>query len=151
MNELQKEKRVTLLPPQLKDNGDFSGNTYVDTSGWQGACLVEFIVGTLDTAIGSVDETTPPLLEWADKTDFSDKVDIPGAALSAVIGATDDDKTFGIEVNLGESHKRYIRPKTPHAGDGAVGANLCIRAILSVAQVSPVNAAERGYEEYVIV
>lgn len=151
MNELQKEKRVTLLPPQLKDNGAFAGNTYVDTSGWQGSLLVEFIVGTLDAAIGSVDAVTAPKLEWADKADFSDKADITGAALSAVIAATDDDKTFAIEVDLGSSHKRYIRPVTPFAGDGAVGCNLCIRGILSVAQVSPINAAQRGYEEYVIV
>ena len=57
MIEIQNMKAGILLSPQLKDNGDFAGNTYIDTFGFS-HLRVMFIVGTVDAAIGSTAEGT---------------------------------------------------------------------------------------------
>ncbi len=65
MIHAQNTKKVMLVPPQLKDDGDFANNTYVDTSGWGYA---EFLlqVGDSDVAagdaIGSTAEGTAPFI-----------------------------------------------------------------------------------------
>ena len=89
MRPHEREKVVTLLPPQLKDDGDFAGNTYLDTFGFDDKVRFEFHVGTLDIAIGSTDEATPPVIEQCDTAGGSYE-EIDGAELAAVIGAGDE-------------------------------------------------------------
>jgi len=149
MKHLQETKKVVLLPPQLKNNGAFVGNTYFDTAGW-GYVEIDLHVGTTDAAVGSGDAATPPLVEECDTVGGSYTA-VTGAALSAVIGATDDDKSYTIGINLAKAHKRYMRVKAPTADD-VTGANLCIAATLSEPRgLGPIDAATRGLEELVIV
>ena len=148
MNDLQGSKMVMMLPPQLKNDGDFAGNTYVDTLG-HSFLQVIFITGTTDAAVGSTDEATAPLLEECDTTG-GEYTAITDAALGAVIGADDDDTVKVIELNLAKSHKRYVRVQTPHAADGTTGANLAIIGCLSNASGNaPITATERGIDELV--
>src|SRR5512133_3317854 len=107
MESLSNLKIVQLLPPQVKNNGDFAGNTYVDTSEAAEALFL-FNVGTTDAAVGSTDEATPPLIEECD-TAGGAYTAVTGAALAAVLGAGDDNKLFGVRVNLRKTHKRYMR------------------------------------------
>jgi hypothetical protein len=146
MIPIQKTKTVILVRPQLKDNGAFANNTYVDFSGWN-HCRFLFLVGDTDIAVGSSDDSTPPLIEECD-TAGGTYTAVSGAALSAVIGATDDNKAFAIDLNLLKTHKRYGRVKAPTAGDGSTGANLCIIAILSMGN-QPKNDAGQGLEELI--
>jgi hypothetical protein len=141
MESLSNLKIVQILPPQLKNNGDFAGNTYVDTSGAAEALFL-FNVGTTDAAVGSTDEATPPLIEECD-TSGGSYTAVTGAALAAVLGTTDDNKLFGIRVNLRKPHKRYMRVKTPHAAS-ATGANLSITCILGQIGQSSMDAAGMG-------
>ena len=147
MNPIEAMKIVQLVPPQLKDNGAFASNTYVDTSGWN-KLKIAFIVGTLDIAVGSGDDSTPPKVEECD-TSGGSCTDVTDAALAAVIGAGDDDKNFAIDVDLAKTHKRYMRVNAPTAGDGTNGANMTIIGILNGPASSPDNAAEQGFEEIV--
>ena len=149
MIEAQNTKKVLLLPPQLKDNGDFAGNTYVDTLGY-GYAEFLFITGTIDAAIGSTAEGTAPLIEECDTTDGSYTA-VSGAALATAIAATKDDKLKQVDVNLQDgTFKRYMRVQAPHAGDGTTGANAAIVCILSKPLKGPASAAERGLDEHVI-
>lgn len=149
MKEAQNTKKVLLLPPQLKDNGDFAGNTYLDTLGWG---YVEFLIisGTLDIAVGSTAETAAIKIEECETTGGA-YTDVTGAAMAAVVGATDDDKISQIDIDLTDgTFKRYMQANAPHSGDGTAGANMCIVAILSKPQNAPATAAERGLNEHVI-
>ncbi len=146
MIAVQSTKRVIALRPQLKNNGAFANNTYWDRSGFSHE-RIEFIVGDTDVAVGSGDAATPPFVEECDTTGGSYSA-VTGAALSAVIGATDDNKSFAIDVDLAKSHKRYGRVNAPTAGD-ATGANMTIIITLSRAAIAPRNAAEQGLAEHV--
>jgi hypothetical protein len=153
MIHAQATKKVLLLKPQLADDGNFSGNTYVDTSGW-GYAEFLFLVGDTDVAagdaIGSTAEGTAPLIEQCDTTGGSYEA-ITDAELATPIQYDDDSKLFQIDVNLKKSHKRYMEVQTPHTAAGAVnGSNLAILCILSEPQIAPDSAAERGLEEHVI-
>jgi hypothetical protein len=147
MNPIEALKLQQLVPPQLKDNGAFTGNTYVDTSGWN-KLRIAFIVGTLDIAVGSTTAGTAPYVEECDTTGGSYTA-VTDAALSAVIGAGDDDKNFAIDIDLTKTHKRYMQVNAPTAGDGTNGANMTIIALLSRPASSPVTAAEQGFEEII--
>lgn len=155
LTEAQNTKKVLLLPPQLKDDGDFAGNTYVDTKGWGYA---EFIlaVGTTDVAagaaIGSTAEGTAPLIEECDESGGSYTA-LTGAALADSIAYDEDDSLFQIDVDLvNVSHKRFMRVQAPHSAAGAVnGSNLCIICILSKPEIGPVDATGRGLAEHIIV
>jgi len=136
-----------LVPPQLKDDGDFAGNAYFDTLGLSGV-LVVMHVGTVDAAIGSTAETAAPKIEECDTTDGTYS-DITGAALADAIGATEDDSLFGIFLDLAKSHKRYIRINAPHAGDGTTGCNLSAIAIGFPSDQMPHNAAGMGLTELI--
>ena len=144
---LKHAKYGELVPPQLKDNGDFAGNTYFDTQGLA-AVLALLHVGALDIAVGSTAEDAAPFLEECDIVDGTYTA-ITGAALSAVISATDDNKLFGIHVDLTKTHKRYLRINAPHSGDGTAGANLSAIAIGFPADVMPNSAAAMGLEELI--
>jgi hypothetical protein len=135
-----------LLPPQFKNNGAFTGNTYFDTAGFDGVLRVEFHVGTTDAIIGSNDTSHAPKLEGCDTYNGSYEA-IEDAELSAVIGAGDDDKIFAIEVDLTKSHPRFIQVDNPVAAS-ATGANLCIIGRASGGHVVN-NAADMGLAELV--
>ena len=148
MIPIQETKTAILLPPQLKDDGDFAGNTYVDTQGWGHARFL-FIVGTVDEAIGSTAEGTAPLIEECDTTDGT-YTDVTSAALADAIGATEDDSLFAIDIDLTKSHKRYMEVQAPHAGNGTTGCNLAIIAILSKPEGNgPASAADQGLTEHI--
>lgn len=153
MIAIQESKAVILTPPQLKDDGDFAGNTYLDTSGWK-HLRVLFIVGTTDVAsgdaIGSTAEGTAPLVEECDTTGGSYTA-VTDAALADSIQHDEDDKLFAIDIDLTKSHKRYMRVQAPHSAAGAAnGSNLAIIGILTRTEgQGPRNAAEQGLEELV--
>jgi hypothetical protein len=147
MIQIQGMKTVILLRPQLRNNGVFANNTYVDLSEWNHARFL-FIVGDTDVIIGSTNTSTPPFVEECDTTDGGYTA-ITDAALSAVIGAGDDNKVYAIDVDLTKTHKRYGRVNAPTAGN-ATGANLAILCILSRGAKSPLNAAGMGLAELVV-
>lgn len=149
MFDVQKQKQVIMCPPQLADDGDFAGNTYIDTSGWS-HLRVNFYVGTVDAAIGSTAEGTAPKLEECDTTDGG-YTDITDAALADAIAANEDGLIFAIDVDLRKTHKRYMQVNAPHAGDGTTGCNLCIVGVLSNPQIAPVDATGQGLAEHVAV
>ena len=147
MIDIQNQKIVILTPPQLKDNADLDGNTYVDTAGWN-HLRVLFIIGTVDIGLGSTAEGTAPLVEECDTTGGT-YTDVAGAALADAIADDEDDKLFAIDVDLAKSHKRYMRVQAPHSGDGTNGVNAAILGILSRPEIGPSNAADQGLEELV--
>jgi len=137
-----------LLPPQLKDDGDFARNTYIDTLGLSGLMII-IQVGALDEAIGSTAEDAALKLEECD-TSGGSYTAITGAALSAVIpAASGDDKLYAISVDLTKTHKRFIQVNAPHVGNGTEGGHLAILAIGFPADVMPNSAAEMGLAEFV--
>ncbi len=153
MNPIQQTKTVLLLKPQLKNNGDFDNNTYLDCAGWGN---VRFLIVAGDTdvvsgdAIGSTAEGTAPLIEECDTTGGS-YTDVTSAALADAIDYDEDAKLFAIDVDLHKSHKRYMRVQAPHSAAGAsLGSNLCIIGILSQPDGNaPANAAQQGLEELI--
>jgi hypothetical protein len=148
MNQLQQEKITLMLPPELKHNTTFTAQTPLDLAG-AGEAKVEMLVGVTDVAVGTTNASTPPILEECDTTGGT-YTEITGAALAAVIAATDDNKVFAINVpNLG-GRKRYVRVKAPTAGSATTGANLCIRGVITKLDQGPVTAAERGYAAHII-
>ncbi len=152
MIEVQNMKMAILTPPQLKDDGDFAGNTYVDTKGFA-HLRVLFIVGTTDVAagdaIGSTAEGTAPFVEECDETAGSYTA-VTSAALADSIQYNEDDKLFAIDIDLTKSHKRYMRVNAPHSAAGAVnGSNLAILAILSRPSIGPKDAAGQGLTEWI--
>jgi len=151
--EIQNSYTRILTPPQLKDDGDFAGATYLDTcqNGVRWNHLrVLFIVGTVDAAIGSTAETTAPLVEECDTTDGT-YTDVTSAALADAIGATEDDSVFAIDIDLRQAHKRYMQVQAPHAGDGTTGCNLAIIGILTKGESAPVSATQAGLAEHIVV
>lgn len=154
MIEVQNMKMAILTPPQLRNNGDFAGNTYIDTAGWT-HLRVLFIVGTTDVAagnaIGSTAEGTAPFVEECDTTD-GEYTAVTDAALANAIQHNEDDKLFAIDINLAKSHKRYMQVNAPHSAAGAVnGSNLAILAILSKPNIGPKDAEGQGLAELVVV
>ncbi|MHC4460922.1 MAG: hypothetical protein ACYS6W_01290 [Planctomycetota bacterium] len=152
MIPIQNTKVVIMLRPQLKDDGDFANNTYVDTRGWN-HLRVLFIVGDTDVAagdaIGSTAEGTAPKVEECDTTGGS-YTDVSGAALATPIQYDDDNKQFAIDISLTKTHKRYMRVNAPHSAAGAVnGSNLAIEGILSRPAIGPKDTAGQGLEELV--
>jgi len=149
---LKMMKFKTVTPPQLKDNGDFAGNTYIDTQGL-GSLLFLLMVGTTDVAagdaIGSTAEGTAPLVEECDTTGGAYTA-VASAALANAIQYNEDDKLFGICVDLTKSHKRYMQVQAPHSAAGAVnGSNMAILAIGFPVDESPRNAAGMGLTELI--
>ncbi|MBW8017070.1 MAG: hypothetical protein FVQ82_12865 [Planctomycetes bacterium] len=152
MNPIQNTKTVLVLPPEAKDNGDFAAPTPVDTAGW-GHLRFEFLAGSLAAAIGSTAETAALKIEECD-TSGGSYTDKTGAALADAIADDEDDQVFAIDINLQNgTHKRYMQPNQPHAGDGsATASNLAIIAILSKPSgMGPGTAAEQGLAELVVL
>lgn len=152
MNILQLLKFTMTLRPQLKDDGDFANNTYVDTKGLKELAFL-FLVGDTDVAagdaIGSTAEGTSPLVEECDTSDGSYTA-VSGAALADAIQYNEDNKCFGIVVDLKKSHKRFLRVQAPHSAAGvANGSNLAIVAI-GVPDAQPADATEAGLAELIL-
>jgi len=149
MIEVQNMKMAILTPPQIKNNGDFDANTYIDTLGWN-HLRVLLITGviTASAPIGSTAEGTAPLVEECDTTGGS-YTPVTGAALADAIADDEDSKLFAIDIDLAKSHKRYMRVQAPHSGDGTPGANLAILGILSRPDKGPASAAEMGLTEHI--
>lgn len=149
MIEIQNMKIVILTPPQVKNNGDFASNTYLDTQGYSHVRFL-FITGviTASSPIGSTAEGTAPLIEECDTTGGT-YTDVSGAALADAIADDEDSKLFAIDVDLTKSHKRYMQVQAPHSGDGTPGAALAIIGILSRPDIGPANAAGMGLEELI--
>jgi hypothetical protein len=154
MIDAQATKKVLLLRPQLKDDGNFANNTYVDTQGW-GYAEFLFLVGDTDVAagdaIGSTAEGTAPYIEQSDSSG-SGYSKITDAELADSIQYNEDNSLFQIDVNLADkSHKRYMRANAPHSAAGAAnGSNLAILCILSRPHQAPENAAQRGLTEHIV-
>jgi len=146
-------KYTMLLRPSLKDNADFDNNTYVDTAGMSGVMLFLFLLGDTDVAsgdaVGSGGEDVAPYLEQCDTTGGTYTA-VTSAALSDSLQHDDDNKIFGIAVDLSKSHKRYMRVHEPHSADGTVGSCMGILAI-GIPDIPPVNATQMGLEELVQV
>ena len=152
MIPVQEMKFAIMTAPQLKDDGDFAGNTYIDTQGW-GHLRVLFITGTTDVAagdaIGSTAEGTAPFVEECDTTGGSYTA-VTSAALADSIQYNEDDKLFAIDIDLTKTHKRYMRANAPHSAAGAAnGSNLAILGILSRPSIGPKNAAGQGLTEHI--
>jgi hypothetical protein len=141
-----------LLRPQLKDDGAFANNTYLDTAGLTGVVLFLLFVGDTDVvsgdAIGSTAEGTAPLIEQCDTTGGSYTA-VTGAALADAIQYNEDNSLFGVAVDLRKSHKRYMRVQAPLSAAGAsLGSNLAILAI-GLPDTAPVSATEMGLAELI--
>jgi len=136
-----------LTYPELKDNGAFTNNTYIDTQGLS-AVLILTLVGAIDIGLGSTAASTPPLVEECDTTGGTYTA-VTGAALSACPGASDDGKMYGIFVDLTKSHKRYMQVQAPTAGDGTAGVAAAIVAIGFPSDQMPHNAAGMGLAELI--
>lgn len=150
MIEIQNMKIGILTPPQIKNNGNFDTNTYIDTAGWN-HLRVLFITGviTASSPIGSTAEGTAPLVEECDTTGGSYTA-VTGAALADAIADDEDGLLFAIDIDLTKTHKRYMQVQAPHSGDGTPGAALAIIGILSRPDGNgPVNAAQMGLNELI--
>lgn len=141
-----------LLRPQLKDDGDFANNSYIDK---QGLSSVLFLLYAGDTdvaagdAIGSTAEGTALFVEECDTTGGTYTA-VAGAALADPIQYNEDDKLFGIFVDCSKTRKRYMRVNAPHSAAGAsTGSNLAILAIGFPADQFPKDAAGQGLTELI--
>ncbi len=150
MRVLHEVITTLMLPPQLKDNGDFGAQTPLDLAG-AGEAVIEILVGATDAAVGSTDEATPPILEECDtkSADAGDWSEIDGAELAAVIPADGDNKIYAIDVPHLAGRKRYVRVKAPHSADGDAGAYLAIVGRKARVATGPVTAADRGYAAHI--
>ena len=147
MNSLLDLKFTQLLAPTPKDNGDFDGNTYIDTQGLD-AVLFLISTGDLAAAIGSTAEGNAIKIEECD-TAGGTYTDVTDAALADAIANDEDNLMFAIFVNLRKTHKRYMRVNAPHAGDGTGTDSLLNIIALGVPNIGPTSAAEMGLTELI--
>ena len=148
--QIQNMKIGILTPPQIKNNGNFDTNTYIDTAGYD-HLRVLFATGVITTSspIGSTAEGTAPLVEECDTTGGAYTA-VTGAALADAIADDEDGSLFAIDIDLTKSHKRYMQVQAPHSGDGTPGAALCIIGILSKPRgAGPNSAALMGLTELI--
>ena len=125
MQDIERMKFAEMMPPISANNGDFTGNTYVDTAGWE-HLRVLFVAGALAAAVGSTAEGTAPKIEECDTTGGS-YTDVTSAALADAIATGEANTMFAIDIDLTMSHKRYMRVNVPHAGAGA-----CVMGIVGI-------------------
>jgi len=144
---LKAMKFTNALYPELKDNGDFTTNNYVDTQGLSGLAFI-LQLGAIDIGFGSTAETTPPLVEECD-TAGGTYTAVSGAALAACPGASDDGNLYGIFLDLAKTHKRYMRIQAPHSGDGTAGVAASALAIGFPSDQMPHSAAGMGLAELI--
>lgn len=145
------KKIVTITPPAaISDNATLT-TAEIDTAGWD---YMEII-----TIMGATDIAMVTLKATESDTAGSGHADITGTifgtslndtgATSAVPSATDDNKFFGIGIDL-RGRKRYI-DVTAVTGDGTAGAFVTIIALLYRGKDAPRTAAEAGFDERLLV
>lgn len=139
-----------LLPPELKDDGNFAGDTYFDCAGLD-AVLVLLQAGTVfDADLGSTAEATPPYLEECDTTNGT-YTKIASSDLAAVlVGDADNGKIAGWHVDRTKTRKRYLAINQPHSGNGTTGTVAAALAI-GLPAIPPVTAAQMGLKELIQV
>jgi len=149
MNPIESMKMVAMVPPEGKDNGDYTTNNYVDTQGFD-RLTVAILTGNLAAAVGSTAEGNAIKVEECD-TSGGSYTDVSGAALADAIAADEDDQIHVIDIDLRKSHKRYMRLNAPHSGDGSgTASDLAVIGILSKGEGNlPNDAASRGADEWV--
>jgi len=146
MNDIEAMKFTLCLPPISANDGNYTGNTYVDTKGWSHVRFL-IITGALAAAVGTDAETTAVSIEECDTSGGTYSA-VSDAALADAISDSEDDSMFAIDIDLTKSHKRYMQVNTPHAGAGA--CLLAVVAILSKKDSGPAfggGASESGLAE----
>lgn len=146
MHPFNKMKKVGLVLPQaIKDNLAFVGSNSstpatVDSIGYD-SIYFDITLGATDIVM-----TTLQLLHSDDNSTYvaSTPHTFGGTGLPALPSATDDDKSFGVEVDLRAFPYRYWRIEA-FAGNGATGTFLTANAFLARADEAPTTDAERGY------
>ncbi|NLW84758.1 MAG: hypothetical protein GXY41_10220 [Phycisphaerae bacterium] len=148
-NFFEEAKFISCVPPEAQDNDDFVVNNAVDTLGLK---ELGFLVATgdLNAAIGSVAEASAICIEQSDEAD-DNYSDVTDAELSGPIADTESGKLYLIGVDLAKTHKRFMRVKSPHVGDGSASNSLLFIGALAVPDQTPLVAADAGLEERVLV
>lgn len=141
-------KVLPCLAPSSQDNDDFDGVLAVDTQGLEElAFLIQ--TGSLAAAIGSEDAVSPLKIVESDELE-GDYTDVKDAELAAAIAANKGNKNFIIRVNLRRTHKRYMKPLDPHAGNGSATESHLAIVALGLPDVSRSDADGMGVEELVL-
>ena len=140
MQHVLNQKIVGVTPPAaIVDNAAFT-TASLDTLH---ARYVTFIVylGALDIAVAA--------MKLRESDDDSTYVDVPGTDFSVspatLPAATDDNKFYGIQVNM-LGRKRYLDLSLTGA-DGAAGTFATVFAILSHLETAPSTASDRGFAQ----
>lgn len=141
-------KVLPCLPPTSKDNDDFDGLVPVDT---QGLSELAFLIqtGSMAAAVGSEDDASPLKIVESDELE-GEYTDVEDAEMAAAIAAVNENKNFIIRVNLRRTHKRYMKPLDPHAGDGTMTDSYLAIVALGLPDVSRSDADGVGVEELVL-
>jgi len=147
MQKLQEIKFVNVTPPAaIVDNAAFT-TAAVDTKGW-GELMFLVTLGALDIAVVTMK------LQESDDSGMSGAVDVSGADFSVspltLPSATDDNKMYGIFVNLQNGRKRYLDLSLT-GGDGSTGSYATVHALLAGGEDVPYTAALRGLAQQAIV
>lgn len=144
-------KLVAITPPEaIKDNGSYT-TAEIDTAGWD-YMVINVHLGATDIAMVAITATESD-------TAGSGHANITGAifgtsnndtgAASTLPSATDDNKFFGIFIDL-RGRKRYI-DLTLTNGDGTVGSFVVAWAELYRGKDGPRLATEAGYAQRLVV
>lgn len=148
MIHAQDTKYVSVTPPgAIVDNAAFTTAT-VDTIGWDYITWIIYL-GALDIAVAVMK------LREGDASNMSDAADIAGADFSVLPAtlpaATDDNKIYGIQVNLAGGGRKRYQDLSLTGADGSVGTYATVLAVLSRAKQSPNTAAKRGFAQELII
>lgn len=145
MHVTQQVKYVQAIKPQaIADNASLTPEV-IDTLGFNELALV-VMVGPTDIAF-----TALKVQECA--TSGGSYTDVTGAnfavAPATLPGATDDNKNYGVFINL-QNRQRFIKIIAT-AGDGTTGIEAAAIGILARPETVPSNAASRGLAQELIV
>lgn len=148
MNSILDFKVLKCLPPSSVDNNTFDDVVPVDT---QGLSELLFLIqtGDLGAGIGSEDDASPLKIVECD-TPNGIYTDVADAAMDAAIAETQEGEVFGIRVNLRRTHKRYMMPLDPTAGNGAATESRLAIVALGLPDVSSSDEAGTGLDELVL-
>lgn len=149
MISAQNFKFVSITPPAaIVDNTAYT-TAAVDTSGYDYCTIVAYL-GATDIAVAGMK------VQESEASDMTGAADVTGLVVgtstniagstSALPSATDDNKAMCFEIKCGGSRKRYV-DLVVTAGDGTAGSFLTAFALLSKGEITPVTAAERGFDE----
>ena len=142
MIELQNTKVVAAIPPAaIKDNADFSSRV-IDLRDHPGASYLEFhgLLGATD-----IEMAVLKVMESDTKTDATTLGGTPTLVKDATTkpGASDDNKTFVIGIDLTKTRQRYLQLQAK-AGNGTSGTFLAATAVIHGMTVAGDGATPRG-------